>query len=325
MQRIQHAAVAVCLLAIPAFGGDAYAIRDLGNFGGQSAFAMAINSSGDVLVLASGFPDGKMRTFVVDKKRVEALPPGFEGADINARGEVVGMLREGGMLKPVLWEKKGGFMPLAPLLFADALNNRGQVAGAGPGRNSTHAYIRDREGGALDLGSIDPLYDLSPAHALAINELGQATGVTYIGGYLPGVFLWDGATLRRIHSKPGDAIQLGVARGTGINDRGEIVGYTGLGGCWGESFHYFEGVVTKLPLGEHAFAHGINEAGQIAGAMDVCGGNARGFLFDDGAVVELRGIGGAAAGARALNNRGDVAGYSRAPDGSTHAVVWEKR
>jgi probable HAF family extracellular repeat protein len=86
-------------------------------------------------------------------------------------------------------------------------------------------------------------------------------------------------------------------------------------------------------LGEDtvSFALGINNRGQVVGVSGVCGNTTpppyvtpyRAVLWErDGTPIDLGSLGGAFAGASAINDRGDVSGTSATPDGSVRPFLW---
>ncbi len=111
-----------------------------------------------------------------------------------------------------------------------------------------------------------------------------------------------------------DIVDLGTLGGptsgaTGINDRGQIVGFSTLpGAATTHAFLYSEGRMTDLGTlaGGNSFAQAVNASGQVAGFSD---GTA--FLYHDGAMQDLGTLGGPYSEGYGINSAGWVAG--RAP------------
>jgi probable HAF family extracellular repeat protein len=179
------------------------------------------------------------------------------------------------------------------------------------------ASPRDRAWSITDLG----LGDWSSAQA--INNRGQIVGTRSVP-FGQGAFLWQDGVVTDITvgfaSLPRD-----------INDRGEIVG-----NYWNASFgdtHGFlwrDGVVTEigdpgeLGLGQFGSVAGINRRGQVVGHTHSLPGKPgyRAFLWQDGAFTYLGDLGSGFSIAEAINDRGEVVGYSATPQGVFHAVLW---
>jgi probable HAF family extracellular repeat protein len=120
-----------------------------------------------------------------------------------------------------------------------------------------------------------------------------------------------------------------VGFGNGINDNGQIVGYSYLAGNQTDhAFLYSGGVLTDLGLsfgGTRSRAHGINNNGQIVG-MATTAGNAtfHAFLYSSGVLSDLGTLpGGNNSFASSINNDGKVVGYSYVTGNSAyHAFLY---
>lgn len=70
---------------------------------------------------------------------------------------------------------------------------------------------------------------------------------------------------------------------------------------------------------------GMNDRGQVIGEVrqDVWSWPSYAFMWEDGQVTDLGSLGSGATVARAINERGQVAGESALPNGQMHAYIWE--
>ena len=200
--------------------------------------------------------------------------------------------------------------------------------------------------------------DLGQGQPYDINNAGQIVGMSFHDGtswYDNEATLWEDKTRTWL----GSFGLLSCAYG--INENGQIVGKAITSGNTDRSFLWGDGVMTDLDIGgtSDSKAMAINDAGQIVGSrtyfnayfldgntyseiddkepydinalgevagMTRVGSNAgrRAFLWDNGgAFVELSTLAGTESGARGINDRGQIVGYSRGVDGNDHAVLWE--
>ncbi|WP_096292005.1 PEP-CTERM sorting domain-containing protein [Nitrosomonas ureae] len=171
--------------------------------------------------------------------------------------------------------------------FASALNDVGQVVGASefvPGGKdrAAHAYITGSDGiGMTDLGAIRRF-----SFAQDINETGQVVGATTVdrvtGFEHAFITGLNGAGLIDLGTLGG-----GNSRALGINDSGQVVGRS---------------EITLANNTSHAFVTGANGAG----------------MTDLGTLSTLTGR---FSEANAINNSGQVVGWSHTDEGYSHAFI----
>jgi probable HAF family extracellular repeat protein len=131
------------------------------------------------------------------------------------------------------------------------------------------------------------------------------------------------------------AIDLGTLGGhfseaTAVNNRDQAVGWSDTAAGPTHPFLWSHGVLTDLGVlergsGEYGVAFDVNEAGQVVGGSDVAGGTAmHAFLWRRGVMTDLGTLGGSFSVATAINNRGQVVGYSANRSGAWHGFLWER-
>jgi len=214
-----------------------------------------------------------------------------------------------------------------------------------------HAF-RWRHGVIEDLGALP---GVNFSHATSVNARGWATGGSGSAEIDP---LTGGQTEHAVLWKDGEIIDLGTL-GTGVNsaglyvkNSGQVVGFgtadtepdpfASIGltpfASHTHTFIWKDGVLHDLGTlgGPDAFATAggcnLERDGLVAGAsFTTSTPNASGFptldpfLWKDGTMIDLGGLGGTFGFAQCANNRGQVIGQSNLPgDKNQHAFLWEK-
>lgn len=121
-----------------------------------------------------------------------------------------------------------------------------------------------------------------------------------------------------------------VSGATGINNSGQIVGYSSLAGDVGVRAVVWNGSIpTELGAlaGPYSAAFAINDVGRIAGRTTLSTGNGgatfRATSWLNGSPIALGTLGGTSSTANAINSTGQIVGYSDvAGDLGFHATVW---
>ncbi|QJD98693.1 DUF3466 family protein [Massilia forsythiae] len=240
-------------------------LTDLGTFGGTDSHAYAINDHGQVAGSAFDTPtNGPWRGFT-------------------------GFVYSGGSMSAI--RETGNS-------FAYGINNNGTVVGAmtvGKPGDVTHDHAYTYTNGVFtDLGTL-PIGDFS--YAYAINNTGDVVGAA--GNVFNGApnfphdpFLYRDGTMTSLGNLGGP---WSTARS--INDHGQIVGYLGTDSNVNPddiypstAFLYENGVMRNLggpsPLWSSA-AYDINNLGQIVGSAGLGDFLSHGFLYENGAMVDL--------------------------------------
>ncbi len=205
--------------------------------------------------------------------------------------------------------------PGATETFAEAINDRGQVAGN---------YVTSGTSGSEYSGFIYENGTFTTLNApgatvtgvSAINDRGEVAGdyVDSSGGM--GAFVDDNGTFTTLNAP--NAL---FTDAQAINNRGEVAGtYRDSSGEHG--FVYDNGTFTTLnvPGASTTIAASINNRGEVAGTYGDSSG-AHGFIYDNGTYTTLNAPGATETDAAAINDHGEVAGYYADSSGGMHAFV----
>ena len=115
----------------------------------------------------------------------------------------------------------------------------------------------------------------------------------------------------------------GIGRPSGINNAGQIVGYS-LGGEQTRGFIYANGVLTNItaPGSRNTFAYGINSNGQIVGAANGSAGGTYGFLYANGTFTTISVPGSSSTVVRGVNDNGQIVGSASNSTGGQQGFVY---
>jgi probable HAF family extracellular repeat protein len=219
--------------------------------------------------------------------------------------------------------------------FANRISNSGLIVGAAdtPDGRCAHATLWTGADRVVDLGTLGGpcsfAYDVTD-DGIVVGESGTGEGAVR-------AFVWTASLgMRALPTLDGDYTQA-----LGINNRGEIVGVSLVslvGGTEGHAFYWSQntGIVDVGTAGFNSFAHDISDEGVIVGGRSPTGSDVvspiawcplgRGTDHSPGpgdrwAVVVL-GSGNRWALAEAVNERGQVAGYT-GPSLGGRAILWD--
>ena len=201
-------------------------------------------------------------------------------------------------------------------VYPSGISANGKITGAVqiPVTGEIHAFVWD-QGVFHDLGMMGYT---DGAEGIAINNAGQIAAL----GYGPGwhAVRYTSGVVRRLGSIDG-----GNSSPAAINSAGHVVGRAVNGDGGGQGFVY----VTSMTALAVDVARGINDSDQIVGSYTYCWGLGQylscaehGFLRTGTTIVDIGNIGGGFGGyteAYAINNAGQVTGYSTGVGGVQHA------
>ncbi len=220
-----------------------------------------------------------------------------------------------------------------------AINDAGQVAwSTSPSLGNFHAYLYS-SGHSTDLGSLG-----FGASAAGINAAGEVVGysMTPTGDR---AFLYSNGTMKDISGHMNGLAYAGpfMSTAAGINASGQVAGSGTMSDLSTHALLYSNGKFTDLgvlgaPKGGFAFmsnstSSGINNAGVVVGSSSTSDGAMHAFLWSNGTMKDLGGLGGTqmnghisiVSGANAINNLGQVVGQSSISTGmfgQMHAFLY---
>ena len=268
--------------------------------------------------------------------------------DINARGWVIGQSQYGRIdpffgspaTRSVLWNDIS-IVDLGTLGGATGtateINDGGEVVGfseTGAPDPFLGAQFHDFlwvNGKMKDIGTLggpDTLPFFGLGCGTCINNRGEITGSSFtnsVANATTGIPTFDPFIWRN-----GNMTDIGGLGGTlgspyHMNDRGQIVGISDLAGD--TEFHPFiwDGSMRDLGTlgGDDAQPFWNNENGDVVGDSDVAGNRVRhAFLWRKGTMTDL-GTLGTFSVAFAINDKGQIVGFSGIDASTVHAVMWD--
>jgi len=171
--------------------------------------------------------------------------------------------------------------------------------------------------------SFSPMIDLGAlglnSCAYAINDSGQVVGKAETASGAYHAFLYSNGTTTDLGTQVGSS-----SFAHGINNSGELVGYTNLWGPY-HAFLYSDGTMTDLGTlgGSSSHANGINNNGQVVGYATITDGLAHAFLYSNGTLTDLGTLdGGYVSYAYAINESGQIVGHASASPDTPHAFLY---
>ena len=257
---------------------------DLGDFGGRSAQAFAINRCGHVAGWAQGPGGGDiLQAFLYDGTLRNIGTPGIysEATALNDCDQVTGVVSIGG--------------PFHAYLYDGVMHDLGTLGGP----TSRGIDINDA-GVVMGISQIPGPIQSAPVHT----------------------FLYDkrtGAGLQDIGTLGGN-----FTGGMDLNNAGQIAGTARLASNDIRAFRYSGGVVQDLGTlegDEQSEAVAINDSGYVVGTSSIPS-RTRGFMYDGVRMHAIGFPGVGASEATAINSSGVVVGSALTLEDATHAISW---
>lgn len=202
-----------------------------------------------------------------------------------------------------------------------AINNNGDVVGYfSPGANVQHAFLYT--GSAFqDLGTLGG----AGSRAAGINDAGVVVGAAGTSGGATHAFRYAGGSMVDIGTLGGQN-----SAAEAINNVGQIAGSADTAGGFSNGFLYTGSTMQSLgtlPLGESSRAYGINNAGEVTGDSRVGPVTFpefqnHAFLYAGGSLTDLGTFGSSYSQGRAINDGGQVVGWSGYDAVDNHAFLY---
>ena len=321
---------------------------DLGTLGGATSSARAINALGHVAG-SSQTGNGDTHAFfwtpLTGMIDLGTLPgsSSSEAAALNDSNQVVGSNIQGSVpfgtrTHGFFWSPEGGMVDIGTLRgmassVPVAINARGDVVGVSVQPFvSALAFLWTAMDGMTELGVLP---GAEQSGASDVNDAGQVVGLSNFnnsaGSNFIHAFSWTaGGGMIDLGTVPG----FDQARANRVSARGQVVGqfsHSPNPPAHAFSWTAEHGLVELGTLGgPFSVATAVNAKGQVAGwstpspnPIGVPFPSSHAFVWTAAAgMVDLGTLGGSESAATALNDRGDVVGFSQTPTGDRHATLW---
>jgi probable HAF family extracellular repeat protein len=202
-----------------------------------------------------------------------------------------------------------------------SISNSGNVTGSANGQ----AFLYSASG-LIELGTLP---GDTASIGYGVNNAGQVVGASSAFGNSR-AFLYADGSMTDLGS-----LDNSDTEANGINDAGDVVGVSRVGGVHWRGFLYRQGVMTSLGTlpgaASNSIANAINRGGQIAGSADYDPYNPynnhflHAFLYENGVMKDLGSLGGATSNGNGINDIGQVVGSSTTIPGNgslEHAFLY---
>lgn len=212
-----------------------------------------------------------------------------------------------------------GALPGDTSAIATSINSQGDVVGWSNGPGGYRGFVYTAAGGMVALPGLP---DRPRAFPRKINDAGDIAGTADAGGTdLGHAVRWRGGVPQDLGTLPVGP----YSAAWGINNAGDVVGEShtqvnGINVVHAVLYTDALGMVDLTPTSDGATAHGINDAGQIAGYR-LFGGAYRAFRWANGSFLDLGVLPGMAHSfGYAIEPGGGVAGHSTSASGNSERI-----
>jgi probable HAF family extracellular repeat protein len=199
--------------------------------GTQYSSATWVNNAGEVV----GRSDS--RSFLYSHGQMIDISDAIQAAAINDAGQVAGTFGDQAAIYQNGATRRLGTLPGGTISYAIAINNRGEVTGAGdyppyyPWTKTAHAFLFS-QGEMKDLGSLGGV----SSRGEDLNDLGQVVGMSTVSSVRDyHAFLYSNGAMRDL----GTPVAGSLSWAQGINNLGQVVGWYDTG--HGRAFIWDEG------------------------------------------------------------------------------------
>jgi probable HAF family extracellular repeat protein len=163
----------------------------------------------------------------------------------------------------------------------------------------------------IDLGTIhgDPNASQQRSVGYGINNLGEVAGDSDSSptAFSPHAFKYSNGLMTNLGTIGGVDSQ-----GRGINDSGQVAGYSRDADGFTRAFLFSAGTMTPLPTlgGTHSWGYGINKWGDVTGMAGISGNADHAFIYTSGTIHDLGAPNVQPAWGNGINDSQQVAGFS---------------
>jgi probable HAF family extracellular repeat protein len=298
--------------------------RHFGTLATALAFAATIPFSQAGIASADSYAQQNIPSLTAGHYQLQTIsdpsdPTFTQLLGINSRKTIAGYFGSGQTVNGVLHPNKGFVLNLPNTYTPENYPNSVQTQVIGiDNRGDTGGFYIDQAGvthGFLKMNGTYTTADLPGTtfnQILGLNNRGQAAG-----------FFQDAAGQSHAYIREADGAYLVLpianSTATGINDLGEVVGFTMPTSTTASGFILRGGHLTTLNVPGSTFtqAFGVNNLGQVVGDFTDAAGNMHGFVYENGTYRQVDEPGSTMTTLNGLNDAGDIVGFFVDGNGNT--------
>ena len=297
-------------------------ITNIPSLGGSVQQATALNKSGIVVGYSYTLANADQHAFVFSGGITYDLGGTFSQASgINTAGQICGFSTLTNTLNDhAFLFSLGGNIDLGTLggsvSTAAAINDSGQVAGTATLSSELPRAIIYAGGVMTNLGTLGG----DSSSAAALNNAGQVAGEASTASGDDHAFLFSAGSMLDLGTLGGPS-----SSATAVNAGGQVAGDSDTTNHQNHGFFFSGGMMNDVGTfgGTFSTVNGLNDSGQVIG--DATFPNelvTHGFLYNAGVLTDLGSFGGDSS-ALAINNIGQIVGFSLDAGGTLHPFLWQ--